>query len=437
GPFVYENGNLIYIMEENGRLTPNGGDFEYEYFIQDHLGNVRASYKNDNGEALLMQENSFYPFGLPLEGLTYYNPSQSDINKFKFQGQEEQDAHELGWYHFKWRMHSPELGRFMAIDPLAEKYDYNSPYAFSENKVVNHFELEGLEAVYGGEGTRTTPYELGESVVTPDGGVMPSFFPNGFFPNGSIVYWDGGSMIHTGGGNWKDITGWYSGTVGNLRVYSNVNLWEGLSSNLSGYNGYTYDLADLKMRYQIKQHGGPIATWLAGTESSGFAEPLTKMNYWRTYGHSLGNLRLMGVYVAQGVGLAGSAQGGSNQISARKFNKNISTAPSNSITTRLQNITTRVAKEVDAAGNAAFTPRQFQAIQRNPSLQPMFRGNRIDVRVRAITMRNPYLRHLRSNYTNGPDFQHGNRWWDMTTPGQWNAHQVKYGAGGSFINTHY
>ncbi len=35
----------------------------------------------------------------------------------------------------------------MNIDPLAEKFVYNSPYAFSENKVISHFELEGLEAV--------------------------------------------------------------------------------------------------------------------------------------------------------------------------------------------------------------------------------------------------------------------------------------------------
>jgi hypothetical protein len=39
-----------------------------------------------------------------------------------------------------------QTGRFWQIDPLAEKYDYNSTYAFSENKVTSHVELEGLEA---------------------------------------------------------------------------------------------------------------------------------------------------------------------------------------------------------------------------------------------------------------------------------------------------
>jgi len=44
-------------------------------------------------------------------------------------------------------LHDPSIGRFLSVDPLSEKYDYNSSYAFSENKVTGHIELEGLEAV--------------------------------------------------------------------------------------------------------------------------------------------------------------------------------------------------------------------------------------------------------------------------------------------------
>jgi hypothetical protein len=41
----------------------------------------------------------------------------------------------------------PQTGRFWQADPLADEYVYNSPYAFSENKVTAHVELEGLEAI--------------------------------------------------------------------------------------------------------------------------------------------------------------------------------------------------------------------------------------------------------------------------------------------------
>ena len=43
-------------------------------------------------------------------------------------------------------MHDPRVGRFFKVDPLASKYPHNSPYAFSENRVIDAIELEGLEA---------------------------------------------------------------------------------------------------------------------------------------------------------------------------------------------------------------------------------------------------------------------------------------------------
>lgn len=44
-------------------------------------------------------------------------------------------------------MHDPRIGRFFALDPLAPEYPHNSPYAFSENRVIDGVELEGLEVV--------------------------------------------------------------------------------------------------------------------------------------------------------------------------------------------------------------------------------------------------------------------------------------------------
>ncbi len=46
---------------------------------------------------------------------------------------------------YKYRMHDPRIGRFFAVDPLAAEYSHNSPYAFSENRVIDGIELEGRE----------------------------------------------------------------------------------------------------------------------------------------------------------------------------------------------------------------------------------------------------------------------------------------------------
>jgi RHS repeat-associated protein len=95
----------------------------------------------------LKKRDNYYPFGLNISALSSTAPL-SKPNKFKFQGQEEQTDFDLGWYSFKWRNHDPTIGRFFNVDPLDDQYVYHSPYAFSENHVTVHVELEGLEKVY-------------------------------------------------------------------------------------------------------------------------------------------------------------------------------------------------------------------------------------------------------------------------------------------------
>jgi hypothetical protein len=49
--------------------------------------------------------------------------------------------------NYKYRMHDPRVGRFFATDPLEKNYPHNGPYNFSENRVIDAVELEGLEAL--------------------------------------------------------------------------------------------------------------------------------------------------------------------------------------------------------------------------------------------------------------------------------------------------
>jgi RHS repeat-associated protein len=74
--------------------------------------------------------------------------SYSDY-RYGFQGQEMDDEikGKGNSVNYKYRMHDARLGRFFAVDPLAPKYPHNSPYAFSENRLVDGVELEGLEYV--------------------------------------------------------------------------------------------------------------------------------------------------------------------------------------------------------------------------------------------------------------------------------------------------
>ena len=67
--------------------------------------------------------------------------------RYGFQGQETDDEikGEGNSVNYKYRMHDPRIGRFFAIDPLAAKYPWYTPYQFSGNKPIQFVELEGLE----------------------------------------------------------------------------------------------------------------------------------------------------------------------------------------------------------------------------------------------------------------------------------------------------
>ncbi|MEN9301662.1 MAG: hypothetical protein RL264_91 [Bacteroidota bacterium] len=68
--------------------------------------------------------------------------------RYGFQNQEKDDELKGAGnsVNYKYRMHDPRVGRFFSVDPLASKYPWNSTYAFSENRVIDCIELEGLEA---------------------------------------------------------------------------------------------------------------------------------------------------------------------------------------------------------------------------------------------------------------------------------------------------
>lgn len=77
-------------------------------------------------------------------------------------------------YAFEYRMHDPRVGRFLSLDPLAFYFPWNSPYAFSENRVLDMVELEGLEAAPTEDKAQALP-EPGETRPDGQGGVYSGF----------------------------------------------------------------------------------------------------------------------------------------------------------------------------------------------------------------------------------------------------------------------
>ncbi len=99
----------------------------------------------DHQHGPVVQADDYYPFGLSFNEWKKDGSKENKMNTF--QDQEKTDELDVDWVQFKWRNHYADIGRFFNVDPLANDYVYNSPYAFSENHVTVHVELEGLEKV--------------------------------------------------------------------------------------------------------------------------------------------------------------------------------------------------------------------------------------------------------------------------------------------------
>ncbi len=154
-----EQKDLVIYDSYNNNPNPNYtalastiGDKRYE--LTNHLGNVLSvvsdkKIPNFAGSSLnyfnadIKSYNDYYPFGMLLPN----RHQNTGDYRYGFQNQEMDNElkGEGNSINYKYRMHDPRAGRFFAVDPLAAKYPWNSSYAFSENRVIDGVELEGLE----------------------------------------------------------------------------------------------------------------------------------------------------------------------------------------------------------------------------------------------------------------------------------------------------
>jgi len=140
---TYRNFNFLEVIHRK-----NATDLEKNRLNGDHLGNIRLSYADDNGDGSIAtneirEENNYYPFGLKHKG---YNSNQNGRNhKYGFGGKEEQDEIGLAWIDITARNYDPAIGRWMNLDPLAEKYLDVSPFAYVINNPLVFIDPDGMQ----------------------------------------------------------------------------------------------------------------------------------------------------------------------------------------------------------------------------------------------------------------------------------------------------
>ena len=170
--------------------------------------------------------------------------------------------------NYKYRMHDPLVGRFFAVDPLAKKYPWNSSYAFSENRVIDGVELEGLEVKAVGKVVKKSfvfaALSGGGVVWGNDGVFLYSFYGKGLETNvgtsTSVISYSYYPDMPTVDGFFNGTTTSY-GIEGGYNIVSASYSWD----ECSGYNGNTFSISLGKSKL-------PISVFTAQTET--FIQPL-------------------------------------------------------------------------------------------------------------------------------------------------------------------
>ncbi len=145
GNFVYNlNGDLQYIITDEGRLVACDDHFRFEYFMKDHLGNTRATYAQAApGVPQVSEYLHYYPFGMQLENLCY--TSGADLpNNYLFNGKELQPDYDLQWYDYGARFYDPQLGRWHSVDPMADLFRSWSPYIYCLDDPLRFIDPDGM-----------------------------------------------------------------------------------------------------------------------------------------------------------------------------------------------------------------------------------------------------------------------------------------------------
>lgn len=254
--FQYLNGQLQFFPHAEGYVRPIYNQnqitsYLYVYQYKDHLGNVRLSYADLNGDGQIdsgseiLEEKNYYPFGLQHDGYNMgVKPQRSvEAEQYTFLDKEFEDNFGLNVTETDFRHYDSALGRFNVMDPLAElaydftpyRYGFNNPVFFSDASGLFETELQAKQFAALNKIGRAN-YKIEENKIL--GGY--NLVVTGGYLEGAVYYNFGLLEYHNPNGNGGSSSGGGSGGPGksNKNNYTVINFIADITGGTQAMNNH-------------------------------------------------------------------------------------------------------------------------------------------------------------------------------------------------------
>ena len=216
-------------------LTMPSSGYLYIY-VSNETPNISVFFDNlqvSHVHGPMLEETHYYPFGLTMAGISSKALNGVVENKRGFQSKEIQskeftDGSGLDWCDFGARDHDPQIGRWLTVDPKAEKYLSSSPYNFVDNNPVSRVDPTGQDWFYyqaKGEKEKSWHWQKGRKASYTDAEGNKATSKNGYkylvtysydkgstaggAPRGTITVYNQNKAVSTGSA--FSGAGWWTG----------------------------------------------------------------------------------------------------------------------------------------------------------------------------------------------------------------------------------
>ena len=127
----YSGDMYIYVANESN---------EQDLFVW--FDDMKVVHQKNSWGMEVTGADDYYPFGLQIAQNVYQRESATK-QRYKYNGKELQPELGLNWHNYGARMYQADLGRWTLVDPMSDKMQMVSPYAYSFNNPILYQDKDG------------------------------------------------------------------------------------------------------------------------------------------------------------------------------------------------------------------------------------------------------------------------------------------------------